>query len=120
MARYTHLKIYKDNFSLFLQFNKYLPTMSKKYKYTIGNEIQQLLLQNFRLIIQINRDSSSCVKQETIEKLIINIEELLILFRSLSFLRELSRNSYLEFSALGLEIVKQAEGWLKYLSKKNL
>ena len=118
MARFTHLKIYKDSFSLFLKYNTFFPNISKKYKYTLGAQIQTLLLENFRLIIRINRIFESSKKKLLIEKMIVNLEEVLILFRTLQFLKEISKGLYLEISATILELLKQAEGWLKFETQK--
>ena len=118
MARYNHLKIYKDSFACFIDYNRIFPNLSKKHKYSLGVQIQNLLLENFRLIIKINRFEIITKKMDLIEELIVNCEQILILFRSLSFLKEISKNYYLDISSKLLEIIKQAEGWFKY--NKNL
>ena len=54
MAKYEYLPLYKQSYSLLLEFHKLVPTFPKKYKFSLGGGVITDLTQGVILIIQIN------------------------------------------------------------------
>lgn len=108
MAQFEHLPIYKQAYSLLVEFHKLVPTFPKKYKYTLGSEIIQDLTKGIILIIQTNSKKD---KNEMFEEMILLFEKVKLQIRILKSLDVLSKNLYFNLSDKIISILKQCEGW---------
>ena len=118
MADFKHLKIYKDMYSLFLEYNKIFLKISKIYKYNVGEDIFKELKQIIEIIIEIGLVYNSELKISLLTKMIIKIEILLVNFRILKDLNQIEVDKYLSFCEKLNECMKQSIGLRKYHSEK--
>ena len=108
MAKYEHLPIYKQSYSLLVEFHKIVPKFPKKYKFSIGSEIISDLTNNIIKIIEINSASD---KKPLFDELIRKSEKIKIQIRILKSLEVISKKQYFDLSGRILQIIKQSEGW---------
>lgn len=110
MAQFEHLPIYRQAYALLIEFHKLVPTFPKKYKFEIGSSIIKDLTDSCIFIIQINSLSS---KKEKIQDLILLFEKIKLQIRVCKTLEIFSKNCYFALSKRIIDLLKQAQGWLK-------
>lgn len=118
MAKYTHLPIYIEAFSLLKEFYERVLKFSKQYKYTLGTEIIQTSIKVVQTIIIINSTFDKDARLELFEKLVLKSENMIIHLRIANELNQLGgRRQYLFLSEKTVSLARQAEGWKKSIIK---
>ncbi len=110
MSRFEHLPIYKQAYSLLVEFHNLVPNFPRKYKFEIGSKIINDLTESILIIIEIN---SKINKKELIEKLILIFEKVLLQIRIIKSLEIISKELYFNLSDKIIQLLKQSEGWKK-------
>ena len=108
MARYEHLKVFKDCYDLTLEMVKVSRDFPKMFKYTLGGKIQEDLFAVLSLIQQAN---SAREKEPFQSAGILKMELLKIQIRLAKDLQCFSQDKYLVFIAEVESILRQLEGW---------
>ena len=110
MARFVHLPIYKQTYSLYLEFSILVPSLPKKYKFIIGVRVLDILNKSLLKIIQINSKKD---KMALFEDLILLFEDVKIQIRLLKDLQLISSKKYFDLADKVVQLLKQSEGWSK-------
>jgi hypothetical protein len=116
MARYEHLPIYKSVYDLNLYFFKLSRGFPKDFKYTLAEDIKNLLSELLDQIIIANNVAD---KQENLGNAEIIVERIKIKNRLLHDLKVTKLSSYKYFAENLIEISKQIEKWLVWAKKEK-
>ncbi|MGC8867962.1 MAG: four helix bundle protein [Elusimicrobiales bacterium] len=111
MAKYEHLKVYKDFYDFSKQMLNSIRKYPKLFKYTLGSSIQEIIYEVLRGIVMVNGMEK---KKEKLSELISYVELLQIqirLSKDMNCFGDL--NMYFNLSQRLTEVLKQLEGWRK-------
>jgi hypothetical protein len=112
MARYEHLKIYKDAMDMALYFEQIVRNFSRYNKYTIGSDLRN---KSREIACQIMRANSMRDKEAALRELVSLMEELKVLIRLCGESKAFyNANSYYHSSRLLAGVSTQAQAWLDY------
>jgi hypothetical protein len=118
MSKYSHLPIYIDAGNLLKEFYLRIPKFDKQYKYLLGGKLVEYSTNTVAIIMEINNSRDTAERQRLIMDLEKNIEMMLVYIRISFDLKQInSGDSYMFLSEKIINILKQAEGWKKYLNK---
>jgi len=112
MARYEHLKIYKDAMDMALYFEQIVRNFSRYNKYTIGADLRN---KSREIACQIMKVNSLQDKREGLRELCGMVDELKVLIRLCGESKAFyNANSYYHSSRLLAGVSMQAQAWLDY------
>jgi hypothetical protein len=115
MALYYELPIYKETYSLLLAIFKLTRNFSREYKYTIGQEMKQNVMQMVQHIFSAN---TSLDKHSDLKSLSNNFEVLKLQLRLCTDLRLITPQQQAGTWEYLDSIGKQLTGWRKSIEKK--
>ena len=117
MAQYEHLPIYQQSFDLLVYFEKIVRNFSRHNKYSHGTELRNLTRNIVTLIVRANNSRD---KLPWLEEVRIRLEELKTLIRVCKEVKAFPNfNSYQTSINQVIQLSKQNEGWIKFLSTKG-
>lgn len=119
MAQYSHLLIYVKVFNFSKIVYRLIHNFKKEYKYTLGAELQQIILQVLDGIIETNSVLNN-KKIEKIEEVSLLFDRFKIRIRLAYELGQISKSKYFFIQKEIEEIGKMIGGWQKYINKDNL
>lgn len=115
MARFGHLKVFKDSYDLTKCILVSIRKFPKMFKYTLGGEIQTNMFEMMSSIIMAN---SAPEKTTLIFEAIIKLEIVQIQMRLAKDMQCFSNNNvWYDLIIKSNEILKQLEGWRSYHNK---
>ena len=114
MARYEHLPVYKSTYDLNLYFFNLSRGFPKDFKYTLAQDIKNLLSELLDQIIIANNIAD---KKENLQKAEIIVERIKIKNRLLFDVKIMKLSSYKYLAENLIEISKQIEKWLIWAKK---
>lgn len=114
MARYEHLAVYKSAYDLNLYFFKLSRGFPKDFRYTLAQDIKNLLSE---LLDQIIIANNLVDKEDNLNKAQIIIERIKIKNRLLHDMKVIKVSSYEYFAKNLIEISKQLEKWFIWAKK---
>ena len=110
MAIYNELPVFKASYDLLLDIYRFSSTLTREYKYTIGERLKNETLE---LIILIYRANTAISKGETIQKAREYVEMLRLLIRVLKDLKQINLKSFVRVNNQIENVSKQLTGWQK-------
>ena len=110
MALYDELPVFKASYDLLLDVYHFSSTLTREYKYTIGEKIKN---EGLELIMLVYRANSAYNKIETIQKAREQVEMLRLLIRILKDLKQISLKSFVRVNKQIENVSKQLAGWQK-------
>lgn len=112
MARYGHLKVFKDSYELTKCSLASIRKFPKMFKYTLGSEIQNNMYAILNSIIVAN---SKIDKSENIREAITKLEIVQIQMRLAKDMQCFSNtNIWFDLTEKSNIILRQLEGWIKH------
>ncbi len=111
MAKKIGLPVYRACYELLLFSFQLIKDMKKDYKYTVGEKTKNEAMEMMMNIYRANKTKEKNVKIEKIEKARENVEILIILFRLLHDLRQISLKNFTETSLKIDNVSRQLTGW---------
>ena len=116
MSRYSHLPIYIEAQNLLKEFHVRVPKFHKQYKYSLGSTLIEHSTAIVAKIMEINNSRDGEERRALVRQLEKNIDMLFVHLRISYDLKQInSDDSYMFLSGKITEILKQTEGWKKYL-----
>ncbi len=119
MARYEHLKIYKDSYDALIVLNKLVVKFPKNFKYSMGQKMIDLNMEILKLIYKINNLSSPALRVFNLSKMLSKISELELYLRVLKDLNVISIKEYSMVALMVAKVAKQAQSWHDKLNIKK-
>ena len=110
MAQYQHLPLYKTTYDLLMRLMHITKSFEREYKYTIGEKIQNHILE---ILLDIYRANGSKNKTEHLTNLLEHVQMLNVLLRVSHDLKLIATEKYAEIILETASISKQATGWMK-------
>lgn len=118
MSRYSHLPIYVESQKILLEFYNRIPKFHKQYKYFLGGKLIEYSTNIVALIMEINNSRDKEERAILSYQLEKNLDMLLVYTRIAYDLKQIkSDDAYMFLSEKIINVLKQNEGWKKYLSK---
>ena len=106
------IPIFKKTYELYKTFHECLRFFPKQEKYTLGQKIENVILEAMELILQ-TIYSPKNTKSEIIRKVSRKIDLLKYLFRLAFETKSLNIKKYTTLEEMVIEIGKMVGGWLK-------
>ncbi len=118
MAKYGHLKVFKDTYDLTKGALQSIRRFPKTFKYTLGAEMQGNLYAAMNSIIAAN---SSRNKWDALSQAILKMEMWQLQLRLAKDMQCFpnSGNAWFDLTERSCEILRQLEGWRKANFEKN-
>ena len=110
MSRYKHLPIYKITYELLQRVMKTTKEFSREYKFTLGQKIQEEVVE---LVVLLYKANSSENKTAHIEALLERLQVVELLLRLCHDLRLIPVKEYAAIVQMTEDLGKQAQGWKK-------
>jgi hypothetical protein len=110
MALYDELPVFKAAYDLLLDIFRFSATLTREYKYTLGEKLKNETLEMLMLVYRAN---STKEKHDTIQKAREQIEMVRLLLRVLKDLNQISVNSFVRVNQQVENVSKQLTGWQK-------
>jgi hypothetical protein len=118
MSRYSHLPIYVEAQRILLEFYNRIPKFDKQYKYFLGGKLIEYSTNIVAVIMEINNSRDKQERINLMHQLEKNLDMLLVYTRIAYDLKQIkSDDSYMFLSEKIINVLKQSEGWKKYLTK---
>ena len=114
MAQYQHLPIYKQTYDVLLRTMTATKEFPREYKYTLGQNIKDELVQ---LVVAIYRANSATDKNQHIQSILERVQTIQLLMRLSHDMKILTRRHYAALSEMTDSLARQAQGWLKSSGK---
>lgn len=109
MAKYDHLKVFKDFYSFSKDSINAVRKFPRIFKYTLGTSIQNNIYEVLKNIVKVNALKE---KKELLSEIIIDVELLQIQIRLAKDLNCFTKiDTYFYLSEQITNILKQLEGW---------
>lgn len=116
MARYEHLPIYKQALDFNVYLDQVVRNFSRYHKYGVGQAMRDAAREIMSLIIRAN---STAQRATVLNELRVKIEETKAMFHLAKEIKAFPNfNSFVHGSKLLVDLAKQTEGWIKYLSRQ--
>lgn len=116
MAIYTNLPVYEDSYQLLLCLVSFSRNMQRDFRYTLGEQIKDKVVEMMVLIFRANKANEKTVHiAEAREKL----AEVQIVIRPLNELKQISDKQFATLVEKTVSISKQLSSWEKYTSRNN-
>lgn len=116
MALYTNLPVYKSTYALMRDVTLMMPDMSRDYRYSIGQDLRQKVMDMIILIYRANRMRN---KVPVIMKLRETLLEAEVYTRLMCDLKQISEGRYLRLAEQTTSISKQLAAWEKSEREKQ-
>ncbi|NBC47096.1 MAG: four helix bundle protein [Gammaproteobacteria bacterium] len=114
MARYEHLRIYKQAMDVAVHFETIVAGFSRYHKYTLGTDLRNQSRAIVALIIQANGERDKAAK---LRELRLALEELLVLIRLAKEVKAFKSFAAYQFVVEQVaSVCRQNEGWLRSLA----
>ncbi len=111
MAKYDHLKVFKDFYSFSKDSINAIRKFPQMFKYTLGSSIQNNIYEVLKNIVKVNALKE---KKELLSSLIADVELLQIQVRLAKDLNCFTKmDTYFYLSEQITTVLKQLEGWKK-------
>jgi len=110
MALYDELPVFKAAYDLLLDIYRFSATLTREYKYTLGEKLKNETLELLMLVYMAN---SSKTKFDIIQQAREQIEVVRLLLRVLKDLNQISVNSFVRVNQQVENVSKQLTGWQK-------
>ncbi len=110
MALYDELPVFKASYDLLLDIYRFSSTLTREFKFTIGEKLKNETLQ---LLILVFRANSEREKIQAIQKAREQIEMVRLLLRVLKDLKQISLKSFVRVNQQVENVSKQLSGWQK-------
>jgi hypothetical protein len=110
MALYDELPVFKAAYDLLLDIYRFSSTLTREYKYTLGEKLKNETLE---LLMLVYRANSSKTKFDIIQQAREQIEVVRLLLRVLKDLNQISVNSFVRVNQQVENVSKQLTGWQK-------
>ena len=110
MALYDELPVFKAAYDLLLDIYRFSATLTREYKYTLGEKLKNETLE---LLMLVYRANSSKTKFDIIQQAREQIEIVRLLLRVLKDLNQISVNSFVRVNQQVENVSKQLTGWQK-------
>ena len=110
MTLYDELPVFKASYDLLLNIYQFAATLTREYKYTLGEKLKNETLE---LIMLIYRANSNRSKIDIIQQAREQIELVRLLLRVLKDLKQISIKGYVRINQQVENVSKQLTGWQK-------
>jgi hypothetical protein len=110
MALYNELPVFKAAYDLLLNIYGFSATLTREYKYTLGEKLKNETLE---LLLIVYRANSGKEKYDIIQQAREQIELVRLLLRVLKDLNQISVNSFVRVNQQVENVSKQLTGWQK-------
>lgn len=115
MAIYTNLPVYEETYQLLLQLVTFSRQMQRDFRYTIGEKLQQTMVDIIVLIFKANKAVAKAVHiAEARERLV----EAQVMMRVLNDTRQLSDKQYVQLVERSISVSKQLASWERSAEKR--
>jgi hypothetical protein len=114
MALYSDLPVFKKAYDLLLAVYKMTGSLSREYKYTIGEKLKNEMLE---LLLRIYRANLGWEKAVDIDRCRESAETVRLMVRVLYDLKQINMKKMIALNALIENISKQLSGWRKSAGK---
>lgn len=115
MAIYTNLPVYEETYQLLLQLVTFSRQMQRDFRYTIGEKLQQTMVDIIVLIFKANKAVAKAVHiAEARERLV----EAQVMMRVLNDTRQLSDKQYVQLVERSTSVSKQLASWERSAEKR--
>jgi len=114
MARYEHLPIYKQTYDMMLLVMQATKTFPREYKYTIGQNLKDELIE---MVVSIYRANSALDKVNHIQGILDRIQVVHVLIRVAHDMRIMQRKHYARLAEMTDSLSRQASGWIRSSGK---
>lgn len=111
---YYELPVYKASYDLVLVVYVFTKSLSREYKYTIGQDLKK---EATSLMLEIYKANSTYDKKEIIKKAIERLLVIRLNVRILKDLKEISLKRFVHINSKIENVSKQLTGWEKSCSK---
>lgn len=116
MAIYTNLPVYEETYQLLLQLVTFSRQMQRDFRYTIGEKLQQTMVDIIVLIFKANKVEAKTIHiAEARERLV----EAQVMMRVLNDTRQLSDKQYVQLMERSTSVSKQLASWERSAEKKE-
>jgi len=116
MALYSDLPVFKKTYDLLLAVYKMTGSLSREYKYTIGEKLKNEMLE---LLLRVYRANLSWEKEVNIDLCRESTETVRLMVRVLYDLKQINMKKMIALNALIENISKQLSGWRKSAGKSH-
>ena len=110
MALYNELPVFKAAYDLLLDIYRFSATLTREYRYTLGEKLKNETLE---LLMLVYRANSSKTKFDIIQQAREQIEIVRLLLRVLKDLNQISVNNFVRVNQQVENVSKQLTGWQK-------
>ncbi len=110
MSKHTFLPVYKESYELLLHFYQISTNVAKEFKYTLGENIKNEIME---VLLNIYRANNSKNKKDLIVQAKENIEKIIILLRILNDLKQINLKKFAFLNKQIDSIEKQLSFWQK-------
>jgi len=110
MSKHSFLPIYKDSYDLFLYFYPISSNFAKEFKYSLGENIKNEMME---ILLNIYRANNNKNKKEFIIKARENVEKIIIYIRILKDLKQINLKKFAYLNQQINSIEKQLSFWQK-------
>ena len=115
MAIYTNLPVYEETYQLLLLLVEFGRQMQRDFRYTIGEKLQEKVVDIIVLIFKANKaESKAMYIGEARERLV----EVQVMMRVLNDTRQISDKQYVQLIERTTSISKQLASWERSVAKK--
>lgn len=108
MAIYTNLPVYEECYQLLLQLVTFSRQMQRDFRYTLGEKLQQTVVEIIVLIFKANKVE---LKTPHIAKAREKLVEAQVMMRVLNDIRQLSDKQYVQLVERTTSVSKQLASW---------
>lgn len=116
MAIYTNLPVYEETYQLLLQLVTFSRQMQRDFRYTIGEKLQQTMVDIIVLIFKANKAAAKAAHiAEARERLV----EAQVMMRVLNDTRQLSDKQYVQLVERSTSVSKQLASWERSAESSN-
>lgn len=116
MAIYTNLPVYEECYQLLLQLVAFSRQMQRDFRYTVGEKLQQTVIDIIVLIFKANK---AVQKTDIISEARERLVEVQVMMRVLNDTRQLSDKQYVLLVERATSVSKQLASWERSLGEKE-
>lgn len=116
MAIYTNLPVYEETYQLLLQLVTFSRQMQRDFRYTIGEKLQQTMVDIIVLIFKANK---AIAKSTHIAEARERLVEAQVMMRVLNDTRQLSDKQYVQLVERSTSVSKQLASWERSAESSN-
>ncbi len=118
MAKYFHLNIYKKAFDFLIYYTNVLVNFRRRYKYTIGENILNKIVDFIVLIYLANDAKNESLRLKFLNKMNLGLQYITVLLRLCHETQDIAHEKYSKLVEFMEDIEGQLNGWITYTAKQ--